>query len=149
MKGLKHILPFWIGGRVMKMWPWSMILIAAILGTALAPADSAETKLLFRAQGASIPTGKPIALGKVEVAFYSAIRVVVNTHPDSNANATIQLILMEGDEQYLASLDTIVIPPNSSATRLYSVPGRKLLIEAAAEGGTGSTSIDVIVYGTQ
>ena len=109
----------------MKIWPWSTILIAAIIGTALAPAGSAETKLLFRAQGVSIPTGRPIALGKVEVAFYSAIRVVVNTHPDSSANATIQLILMEGDEQYLTSLDTIVVPPNSSTTRVYQVPGRR------------------------
>jgi hypothetical protein len=73
----------------------------------------------------------------------------MNTHPDSNANGTIQLILMEGDEQYLASLNTIVVPPNSSATRPYSVPGKRLLIEAATEGGSGSTSIDVIVYGTQ
>ena len=83
----------------MKIWLWSTILIAAIIGTALAPADSAETKLLFRAQGVSFPTGMPIALGKVEVAFYSTIRVVVNTHPDSNANETIQLILMEGLQQ--------------------------------------------------
>gem|GEM_PF-4538382 len=37
--------------------------------------------------------------------------MVITTHPDSNANVTIQLILMEGDEQYLTSLDTIVIPP--------------------------------------
>lgn len=133
----------------MKIWPWHTILIAAIIGTALSPANSAETKLLFRAQGASIPAGKPIALGKVEVAFYSAIRVVVSTHPDSNANATIQLILMEGDEQYLTSLDTIVVSPKSSATRLYPVPGRKLLIEATTDGISGSTSIDVIVYGTQ
>lgn len=133
----------------MKMWPWYMLLIFAIIGTTLSPADSAETKLLFRAQGASIPTGKPIALGKVEVAFYSAIRVVASTHPDSNANATIQLILMEGDEQYLTSLDTIVVPPKSSTTRLYPIPGRKLLIEAATDGTSGSTSVDVIVYGTQ
>ena len=79
----------------MKFWPWYTILIAAIIGTALSPADSAETKLLFRAQGATIPAGKPIALGKVEVASYSAIRVVASTHSDSNENATIQLILME------------------------------------------------------
>jgi hypothetical protein len=133
----------------MGMWARYTILIAALIGTALSPADSAETKLLFRAQGASIPAGKPIALGKVEVASYSALRVVASTHPDSNANAIIQLILMEGDEQYLASLDTIVVPPKSSITRLYPVPGRKLLIEAATDGSSGSTSIDVIVYGTQ
>jgi len=133
----------------MKSWPGYAILIAAIMGTALSPADSAETKLLFRAQGTSVPAGKPIALGKVEVASYSAIRVVASTYPDSNANAIIQLILMEGDEQYLTSLDTIVVPPKSSITRLYPVPGRKLLIEAATDGSSGSTSIDVIVYGTQ
>ena len=133
----------------MKSWPWYAILIAAIMGTALSPADSAETKLLFRAQGTIVPAGQPIALAKVEGASYSAIRVVASTHPDSNANALIQLILMEGDEQYLTSLDTIVVPPKSSITRLYPVPGRKLLIEAATDGSSGSTSIDVIVYGTQ
>ena len=126
-----------------------MILIAAIIGTALSPADSAETKLLFRAQGATIPVGKPIVLGKVEVALYSAIRVIASTHPDANASATIRLIVMEDGEQYLTSLDAIVVPPKSSATRLYPVPGRKLLIEATTDGSSGSTSIDVIVYGTQ
>ncbi|MFY4730250.1 hypothetical protein [Nitrospira sp. BLG_2] len=134
----------------MKMSPWYMLLpIFVLSSTALSPAYSAETKLLFRAQGASIPAGKPIALGKVEVALYSAIRIVVTAHPDSNANAVIELILMEGDEQYLTALDTIVIPSKSSITRLYPVPGRKLLIQAATDGSSGSTSVDVIVYGTQ
>lgn len=133
----------------MKIWPWGTLLVVAIMGAAVSPADSAETKLLFRAQGATIPAGKPIALGKVEVAVYSAIRVVASTHPDSTTNAMIQLILMEGDEQYLATLDTIVVSPKTSTTRVYQVPGRKLLIEAITEGSSGSTSVDVIVYGTQ
>ncbi|HWV46918.1 MAG TPA: hypothetical protein VN039_13015 [Nitrospira sp.] len=133
----------------MKMWPWHTILIVAIIGTALSTADSAETKLLFRSQGATVPAGKSIDLGKVEVASYSSIRVVASTRPDSAANATIQLILMEGDEQYLASLDSIVVPPTSTTTRVYQVPGRKLLIQAAIDGSSGSTSVDVIVYGAQ
>ena len=133
----------------MKIWPWYTILIVAIIGTALSTADSAETKLLFRSQGATVPAGKSIDLGKVEVASYSSIRVVASTRPDSAANATIQLILMEGDEQYLASLDSIVVPPTSTITRVYQVPGRKLLIQAAIDGSTGSTSVDVIVYGAQ
>lgn len=133
----------------MRMWSCSMILIAAITGTALSPADSAETKLLFRVQGATIPVGELIVLGKVEVALYSAIRVIASTHPDANANVTIRLIIMEDGEQYLTSLDAIVVPPKSSTTRLYPVPGRKLLIEATTDGSSGSTSIDVIVYGTQ
>ncbi|MGC4096099.1 MAG: hypothetical protein QM706_03195 [Nitrospira sp.] len=133
----------------MKIGPWYTMLIVAIMGAALSPAESAETKLLFRAQGATIPAGKPIALGKVEVAVYSAIRVVASTHPDSTTNTMIQLILMEGDEQYLTTLDTIVVPAKSSTTRVYQVPGRKLLIEAATDGSSGSTSVDVIVYGTQ
>ena len=133
----------------MNICPWRTILIVAIMGAALSPADSAETKLLFRAQGATIPSGKPIALGKVEVAVYSAIRVVASTHPDSTTNAMIQLILMEGDEQYLTTLDTIVVSPKASTTRVYQVPGRKLLIEAVTEGSSGSMSVDVIVYGTQ
>lgn len=133
----------------MRMWSCSTVLIAAIMGTAVSPVDSAETKLLFRVQGATIPAGKPIALGKVEVASSGAIRVIADSRPDSTATVTIQLILMEGDEQYLAALDTIVVPPKSSTTRLYPVPGRKLLIEAATDGSSGSTSIDIIVYGTQ
>lgn len=133
----------------MRMWSCRTLLVAAILGIALSsPADSAETKLLFRAQGATIPAGKPIVLGKVDVALSSAIRVVASTHPDAIANVTIQLILME-EEQYLTSLDTIMVPPKSSTTRLYPVPGRKLLIEAVTDGSSGSTGIDVIVYGTQ
>jgi|GEM_PF-1061357 len=133
----------------MKIWPWHTILIVAIIGTALSTADSAETKLLFRSQGATVPAGKSIDLGKVDVASYSSIRVVASTRPDSAANATIQLILMEGDEQYLASLDSIVVPPTSTTTRVYQVPGRKLLIQAAIDGSSGSTSVDVIVYGAQ
>jgi len=133
----------------MKIWPWYTILIVAIIGTALSTADSAETKLLFRSQGATVPAGKSIDLGKVDVASYSSIRVVASTRPDSAANATIQLILMEGDEQYLASLDSIVVPPTSTTTRVYQVPGRKLLIQAAIDGSSGSTSVDVIVYGAQ
>lgn len=133
----------------MKIWPWYTILIVAIIGTALSTADSAETKLLFRSQGATVPAGKSIDLGKVEVASYSSIRVIASTRPDSAATATIQLILMEGDEQYLASLDSIVVPPTSTTTRVYQVPGRKLLIQAAIDGSSGSTSVDVIVYGAQ
>jgi hypothetical protein len=133
----------------MKICSWYTILIIAIIGTALSKADSGEIKLLFRVQGATITAGKSIDLGKVEVASYNFIRVIASTHPDSAANATIQLILMEGDEQYLASLDTIVVQPKSSTTRVYQVPGRKLLIQAAIDGSSGSTSVDVIVYGTQ
>lgn len=133
----------------MRMWSCCTILLAAIAGTAFSHADSTETKLLFRSQGATIPAGKPIVLGKVEVAHYSAIRIVASTHPEANASATIRLMLMEAEEQYLTPLDTIVIPPKSSATRLYPVPGIKLLIEAATDGSSGSTSIDVILYGTQ
>ena len=133
----------------MKISPWYTILIVTVIGTALSTADSAETKLLFRSQGATVPAGKAIDLGKVDVASYSSIRVVASTRPDSAASATIQLILMEGDEQYLASLDSIVVPPKSTTTRVYQVPGRKLLIQAAIDGSSGSTSVDVIVYGAQ
>ncbi len=133
----------------MKLWPWHTMLLAVSIGMALPTADSAETKLIFRAQGATIPAGKSIDLGKVEVASYSAIRVVASTRLDSDVNATIQLILMEGDEQYLATLDIIILTPKSTTTRVYQVPGRKLLVQAATVGSSGSTSIDVIMYGIQ
>lgn len=124
------------------------MVIAAVICTAVSPVEVGETKLLFRAQVATIPAEKPIALGKVEVAFSSAIRVVTSLHPDFPTIATIQLILMEGGGALLNVFRHHRGPPKSTATRLYSVPGRQLLIEAASEGSAGSTTIDVIMYGT-
>ena len=48
----------------------------------------------------------------------------------------------------MAQLDTLTLQPHGQVTRVYEVPGTKLTIVADATGGTGSSSIDVLVYGS-
>lgn len=41
----------------------------------------------------------------------------------------------------------MILPPGSSFTKTYDVPGIGLTIEAKAAAGSGSDTVDVFVYG--
>jgi hypothetical protein len=48
----------------------------------------------------------------------------------------------------VAQLDTLTLAPHSQLTRVYEVPGTKLTVSADAVGtGSGSASVDVLIYG--
>ncbi|MEA2802783.1 MAG: type secretion protein HrpB1, partial [Rhodospirillaceae bacterium] len=54
--------------------------------------------------------------------------------------------ITEGNE-LVSQLDTLTLQPHSQLTRVYEVPGNKLTIFADATGASGSSSVDVLVYG--
>lgn len=106
------------------------------------------SKLVFRTpQGAvSIPAGKSKQLGIVDVSPYSKIRIVADERTGSGTGISIRLTIAEGDE-LVAQLDVVSLVPNAQITKVYDVPGTKLIIYADAIGGAGSDGVDVLIYG--
>jgi type III secretion protein HrpB1 len=106
-------------------------------------------KLAFRtAPGAvAIPVGTSKDLGVVDVAPFERIRVLVDERAGSAGPVVIRLTITEGSE-LVAQLDTLTLQPHAQMTRVYEVPGTKLTIFADATGASGSSSVDVLVYGS-
>ena len=106
------------------------------------------SKLVFRTpQGAvSIPAGKSKQLGIVDVSPYSKIRIVADERMGSGTGISIRLTIAEGDE-LVAQLDVLSLVPKAQITKVYDVPGTKLIIYADAIGGAGSDGVDVLIYG--
>ena len=107
------------------------------------------TILAFRTKkgAVSLPAGKSVHLGTVEVSPFERIRVVADERVGSPTNIAVRLTITEGDE-LVAQLDTFVLTPHSQLTRVYEVPGTKLSIYADALGGAvGADALDVLVYG--
>ncbi len=57
------------------------------------------------------------------------------------------MTLTEGNE-LVAQLDTLTLQPHSQQTKVYETPGTKLTIFADAIGASGSSSVDVLDYGS-
>jgi len=106
------------------------------------------SKLAFRtAQGAvSVPAGKSKQLGIVDVSPYSKIRVVADERTGSGTGVSIRLTIAEGDE-LIAQLDVLSLAPQTQITKVYDVPGTRLIIYVDAIGGSGSDGVDVLIYG--
>ncbi|MCW3996099.1 MAG: hypothetical protein NWE98_08140 [Candidatus Bathyarchaeota archaeon] len=104
------------------------------------------SKLIFRtpAGAVSIPAGTSKQLGVVDVSAYSRIRIFANERPGPS-NVNIRITLTEGAE-LVSQLDTLVLSPKSSVTRMYEVPGATLTIFADALPGTGNDGVDFLVY---
>ena len=107
------------------------------------------TTLAFRTQpGAiSIPVGQSRSLGTVDVHPFERIRVVADERVGSAGPVVIRLTITEGDE-LVAQLDTLTLQPHSQLTSVYEVPGTKLSVFADATGTSGSSAVDVLVYGS-
>lgn len=109
-----------------------------------------STTLAFRTPpgAVSIPAGQSKTLGAVDVHNYERIRVVADERVGSAGPVVIRLTNTEGNE-LVAQLDTITLQPHGQVSRVYEVPGTKLTIFAdALAGGAGSSSVDVLVYGS-
>jgi type III secretion protein HrpB1 len=106
------------------------------------------TSLAFRTTPGSvtIPVGQSKTLGAVDVHPFERIRVVADERVGSAGPVVIRLTITEGNE-LVSQLDTLTLQPHSQLTRVYEVPGNKLTIFADATGGSGSSSVDVLVYG--
>jgi type III secretion protein HrpB1 len=59
----------------------------------------------------------------------------------------IRLTITECSE-LVAQLVTLTLQPHSQITRVYEARGTKLTIFADATGASGSSSVDVLVYGS-
>lgn len=107
------------------------------------------TTLAFRTHpgAVSIPVGQTQKLGEVDVKSYERIRLVADERVGSAGPVVIRLTITEGNE-LVAQLDTLTLQPHAQITRVYEVPGTKLDIFAdALAGGSGSSSVDVLIYG--
>jgi type III secretion protein HrpB1 len=107
------------------------------------------TTLAFRTPpgAVNIPVGQSKALGAVDVHAFERIRVVADERAGSAGPVVIRLTITEGSE-LVAQLDTLTLQPHSQLTRVYEVPGTRLSIFADATGTSGSSSVDVLVYGS-
>lgn len=108
------------------------------------------TALAFRtpAGAVSIPVGDTKTLGTVDVHSFNRIRVVADERAGSAGPVVIRLTITEGNE-LVAQLDTFTLQPHAQTTRVYETPCTKLTVFAdAASGGTGQSSVDVLIYGS-
>jgi type III secretion protein HrpB1 len=105
-----------------------------------------STQLAFRSGVVVVPAGQSKPLGTVDVSPFSQIRVVAYERAGSPTDVSIRLTIMEGNE-LVAWLDVLKLTPHSQVTRVYDVPGTKLRIDVDTVSGTGSNSVDVLVYG--
>ena len=109
-----------------------------------------STNLAWRTQpgGVSIQAGHSKELGIVDVHDFERIRVVADERVGSAGKVGIRLTLTEGNE-LVAQLDTLTLTPHSQETKVYDVPGNKLTIYADASGTTGTSAVDVLIYGSK
>jgi type III secretion protein HrpB1 len=109
-----------------------------------------STTLAFRTPpgGVSVPAGQSKQLGIVDVAPYERIRVVADERAGSGTGMSVRLTMTEGNE-LVAQLDILPLTPHSQVTRVYEVPGSKLTVFADAIGGSGTDSLDVLIYGSK
>ena len=125
-------------------------LVIGMLFVGLCSAHAAGTALAFRTPpgAVSIPVGQSKELGQVNVKKYKRIRIIADERAGSAGPIRIRVTITEGKE-LLAQLDTLTLQPHTQLTRVYEVPGRKLTIFAdAVSGGTGNSSVDVLIYGS-
>ena len=106
------------------------------------------TVLAFRTQPGAvvISPGQSKQLGVVDVSKFAKISVVADERTGSGTGINVRLTITEGSE-LVAQLDSFSLVPHSQVTRVYDVPGTKLTIYADALGGSGSDSMDLLVYG--
>jgi type III secretion protein HrpB1 len=106
------------------------------------------TVLAFRTQPGAvvIAPGQSKQIGVVDVSRFAKIRVVADERTGSGTGINVRLTITEGSE-LVAQLDSFSLVPHSQVTRVYDVPGTKLSIYADALGGSGSDSMDLLVYG--
>lgn len=107
------------------------------------------TKLAFRTApgGVSIPVGTSKDLGTVDVKPFDRIRVVADERVGSAGPVVIRLTITEGNE-LVAQLDTLTLQPLAQITRVYETPGTTLTVFLDATGASGSSTVDVLVYGS-
>jgi len=108
------------------------------------------TSLAFRTPpgAVSIPVGQSKTLGTVDVHPFERIRVVADERVGSAGPVVIRLTITEGNE-LVAQLDTLTLQPHAQVTRVYEAPGTKLTVFAdALPGGSGTSSVDVLIYGS-
>jgi hypothetical protein len=119
------------------------------------------TSLVFRTPPGhvTIPVGTEKNLGTVDVHDYDSIRLVADELAGSAGAVRVRIVMTVGGK-FIADLDSPVINPGSQATVVYDVPGTTLTVFAKAIGlgtgdpvldglVTGSTSVDVLIYGTK
>src|ERR1044071_726435 len=118
------------------------------MSTAVTTPQFARTVLAFRTPvgGVTIPAGQSKQLGVVDVSQFERIRVVADERVGSGTGITLRLTISEGNE-LVAQLDLLHLTPHAEITKTYEIPGTTLTIFADAAGGTGSDSVDVLVYG--
>jgi type III secretion protein HrpB1 len=126
------------------------VLVIGMLSIGLSSAHAAGTALAFRTPpgAVSIPLGQSKELGQVNVKKCKRIRIAADERAGSAGPIRIRVTITEGKE-LVAQLDTLTLPPHTQLTRVYEMPGRELTLFAdAVSGGTGNSSVDVLIYGS-
>ncbi len=98
-----------------------------------------------RPGGMSIPISQfERRIAQLDVSPYRQIRITAGERVGSPTNVRIRL-LTDG-----ITLDVLELSPRSEVIRVYDVPGVTLDISVIALGpGTGSDTVDIIVYGNE
>lgn len=111
------------------------------------------TNLAFRTSpgGVSIPSGQTTNLtsgfkGGITVKSYPKIRVILTNRTVSSTPVKFLLIINQ-ESELIAPLEEITLQPGTSFTQTYDIPGIGLTIQATSEAGSGSNTVDALVYG--
>jgi len=106
------------------------------------------TQLVFRTTPifVNIPAGAFITLATINVANFDQIRVVAGVNLQSRSPVVINLIIVEGADELVARLDSMVLTPGANVTRVYAVPGKTLRVFGQVNDLEKSSAAQVLVY---
>ncbi len=122
----------------------------------LAPYIPAEqNRLVFRTPPGSrhIPAGQTVRLtdsipGGIPTANFYTIRTYAVCRRDGTVPVAFYINVLDAEnDELIFNLDQFTLQPGESLTRVYDVPGRALVVFAAAASGTGGTGVDFGVLG--
>jgi hypothetical protein len=113
----------------------------------------AETALIWRTQpGASViqPNSQyAFSIQTVVVSMFRQIRVVGGLRNGGEIPVTVAFGFVEGNELILA-LDVVTLTAQSPViNKVYDVPGTQLMISVRGGSGTGTSALDMLIYGAK
>ena len=109
---------------------------------------SAASTLLFSAINNTIPAKQYgyVSMKQIDVSAFNHIRVYASQRL-SGQPVTLRIMNMEGTTS-AGTIDTIVLQPGQSITRLYDYTGGKSIYIVAIGDPSGPGIIDIWVYGS-
>jgi hypothetical protein len=111
------------------------------------------TKLLFQSPEGyfTIPAGQTILIGHLDVKDYGQIRVVYGNMSASAGSATFfsstEDVPQDNMVGVLEGNEGLTVLPGVNLTRVYDLPGTRLVFQVTSNATTGSSTVFLYIWG--